>query len=638
MNPFLFNQTWRILVIDDNEAIHADFRKILTSRRPSDELAGDEEAIFGQRKPMALHDTFEIDCALQGKEGCDKAAAAAAAGKPYHLAFVDMRMPPGWDGVQTIEKLWTIDPQLHVVICSAYSDYSWERIIGTLGATDRLLILKKPFDDLEVSQIATALTAKWLATEQAKMRLSEMEKLVQLRTAELKQAALVDKLTGLPNRELLNDRLSQLIHYTRRDPTRKFAVLFLDFDRFKVVNDSLGHSVGDMLLIAIAERLLNETRGTDTVASLGTAARLGGDEFIVVLDHLRDFHDAARVTERLLETLRVPYNLKGHTVHTTASVGITTSAVAYSNPDDMIRDADTAMYRAKAAGKARYMLFDQKMHEDAVKRLTLEDDLRQAIDLNQLFVNYQPIVSLSNSSPVGFEALVRWQHPKRGLISPLDFISLAEEIGVIVPLGYFVLTTACRQLADWRKRRPEFCEAAISVNLSRKQLAAPDLVERVAQILAETGIRPHDLKLEITESSIMENPDEAVRVLGQIRALGVELHMDDFGTGYSSLSCLHRFPITGLKIDRAFVEDVQIRRDAAALIKAIVNLAHDLGIQVVAEGLEMPAQVAFLQALECDMGQGFRFAKPLSAEAAEKYFVSTLLPAAAESEVLKPAI
>ena len=288
------------------------------------------------------------------------------------------------------------------------------------------------------------------------------------------------------------------------------------------------------------------------------------------------------------------------------------------------------MYRAKAAGKARYMLFDQQMHDDAVKRLTLEDDLRQAIDLNQLFLNYQPIVSLSNSAPVGFEALVRWQHPKRGLISPLDFISLAEEIGVIVPLGYWVLTTACRQLADWRKRRPEFRDVAISVNLSQKQLAAPDLVDRVAQVLAETGIRPSDLKLEITESAIMENPEEAVRVLNEIRALGVELHMDDFGTGYSSLSCLHRFPITGLKIDRAFVEDIQIRRDAAALIKAIVNLAHDLNIHVVAEGLEMPAQVAFLQALDCDLGQGFRFAKPLSAEAAEEYFTtSTLLAASA---------
>jgi diguanylate cyclase (GGDEF)-like protein len=625
MNVFESNPTWRILVIDDNEAIHADFRKILTSRGPSPDLAGDEAALFGQTEAAAQRDRFEIDTALQGKEGFDKAAAAVAAGNPYHLAFVDMRMPPGWDGVETIQKLWTADPKLHVVICSAYSDYSWERIISALGTTDRLLILKKPFDELEVRQIATALTAKWLAMTQAQVKFSELDQIVQLRTAELKRVALIDKLTGLPNRELLSDRLNQLIHQGRRDPTRKFAVVFLDFDRFKVVNDSLGHSVGDMLLIAIAERLSNETRGTDTVASLGTAARLGGDEFIVVLDNLRDHHDAARVTERLMEALTAPYTVSGHVVHATVSAGVTTNAVGYSNPDDMIRDADTAMYRAKAAGRARYMLFDQKMHEDAVSRLVLEDDLRKAIELNQLFLNYQPIVSLSNNVPVCFEALVRWKHPTRGLISPLQFIGIAEEIGVIIPLGYWVLHEACRQLADWRKRRPEFGDIAMSVNLSRKQLADPELVARIAKTIEDTGIRPEDLKLELTESAVMENPDEAVRVLGKIRDLGVELHIDDFGTGYSSLSCLHRFPISGLKIDRAFVEDVQVRKGAAALIKAIVNLAHELGIHVVAEGLELPAQVAFLQALDCDLGQGFRFSKPLAPEAAEQYFASTLL-------------
>lgn len=629
MSSLLLNQTRRILVIDDNEAIHLDFRKILTSRRTLD-LRGEEDALFGDPKsasPAHPSVSFEIDSALQGEEGYQKVAAAVAAGNPYQLAFVDMRMPPGWDGVQTTQKLWDADPHLQVVICSAYSEYSWERIIGTLGSTDRLLILKKPFDQLEVGQLAAALTSKWIATAKAELKLSEMEQLVRLRTAELKHMALVDRLTGLPNRELLDDRLSQLLQYHKRDAARKFAVLFLDFDRFKVVNDSLGHAVGDRLLIAIADRLRDETRGSDTVASLGTAARLGGDEFVVLLDHLREHHDAARVAERLLEVLRAPYDLHGHVVHSTVSIGVTTSAVGYANPEDMIRDADTAMYRAKAAGKARYMLFDQQMHADAVCRLTLENDLRQAIDLDQLLLNYQPIVTLSTAAPVGFEALVRWRHPQRGLVSPLDFIPLAEEIGFIVPLGYWVLTTACRQLADWQRRRPEFRNISVSVNLSRKQLTAPDLVDRVGQILAETGVRAADLKLEITESAIMDDPEVAVRVLTAIRAMGIELYMDDFGTGYSSLSCLHRFPISGLKIDRAFVEDIQVRRDASALIKAIVNLAHELGIQVVAEGLEMPAQVAFLKALDCDLGQGFRFAKPLSAAAAEEY-LATFVPKA----------
>ncbi len=616
------SQPWRILVIDDNEAIHADFRKILQHGRPSTDLAGDEEALFGSARPAVVPSSFAMDCAQQGEEGHQMLMAALAAGQPYHVAFVDMRMPPGWDGVQTIQKLWEVDPRLQVVICSAYSEYSFEKIIGALGVTDRLLILKKPFDELEVSQLATALTAKWHATAQAELKLSEMERLVKLRTSELKQAALVDRLTGLPNRELLNDRLNQLIQHARRDNSQKFALLFLDFDRFKVVNDSLGHNTGDQLLIAIADRLRDATRGTDTIACLGTAARLGGDEFVVVLDQLRDYHDAARVTERLIETLSRPYNLNGHIVHSTASVGVTTNAVEYTKPDEMIRDADTAMYRAKAAGRARYMLFDQHMHDDAVCRLTLENDLRQAIELDQLVLHYQPIVALSTGKPVGFEALVRWQHPVRGLVSPLQFISLAEEIGFIVPLGYWVLSTACKQLAEWRNRLPEFSNIGVSVNLSRKQLAAPDLIERIAGTLAETGLPPGDLKLEITESAIMENPEEAVKILTQIRSMGIELHMDDFGTGYSSLSCLHRFPLTGLKIDRAFVEDIQIRRDAAALVKAVVNLAHDMGIHVVAEGLELPSQVAFLQAMDCDLGQGFRFARPLTAAAAEAYLLS----------------
>jgi EAL domain-containing protein (putative c-di-GMP-specific phosphodiesterase class I) len=271
------------------------------------------------------------------------------------------------------------------------------------------------------------------------------------------------------------------------------------------------------------------------------------------------------------------------------------------------------------------MLFDQKMHEDVVGRLTLENDLRQSIARNQLVLHYQPIVALSDGVPVGFEALVRWQHPQRGLVSPLAFISLAEEIGFIVPLGYWVLTEACRQLADWRRRRPEFADVGISVNLSRKQLTAPDLLVRIRDTLAQAGLEPSSLKLEITESAVMENYAQAVEILGQVRAMGIELHMDDFGTGYSSLSCLHRLPITGVKIDRSFVEDIDIRKEAASLIRAVVQLAHDMGIQVVAEGLEQPAQVTFLQALHCDLGQGFRFARPLNALAAEEYLLSTRL-------------
>ena len=632
MSTNLLDQKRRILVIDDNDAIHGDFRKIL-SRTAPDALDDDEAAIFGDARPVTSQVEFEIDCALQGEEGYQKVAAAVAADCPYQVAFVDMRMPPGWDGVQTIQKLWDVDPDLQVVICTAYSDYSWEQIVQHLGSTDRMLILKKPFDDLEVCQLATALTAKRLVTAQANLKLAQLEQLVQTRTDDLKRAALVDKLTGLPNRELLYDRLTQLIRRSKRDPNHGFALLFLDFDRFKIVNDSLGHEIGDLLLIEIANRLLKELRSVDTIAppltpppipgaNSGTAVRLGGDEFVVVLDHLQNPSDAARVTERLLAAVGAPYDLKGHIVHTTASVGITTSCVGYENPEDMIRDADTAMYRAKAAGKAQYILFDRQMHEDAMARLNLENDLRRAVECGQFILHFQPIVCLSSGNVTAFEALVRWNHPTRGLIPPLEFIPLAEEIGVIVPLGHWILAEACRQLADWRNRRPEFASVGISVNLSRKQLAAPDLLQRIAQVLGETGIRPTDLKLEITESTIMEDGDRGVKVLQQLRKMGVLLHMDDFGTGYSSLSCLHRFPINGLKIDRCFVNNVSERRDYAAVVNAIVSLTRNLDIELVAEGVETHEQARMLQSMGCDLAQGYLFARPLDPTAAEAFLVA----------------
>ena len=623
MNDSILNQTRRVLVIDDTEAIHADFRTILGGGTRPAELADDEFVLFGDvYDPMPDKTKFEIDSALQGVEGYEKVSAAVAAQNPYHLAFVDMRMPPGWDGVQTIQKLWEVDPDLHVVICSAYSAYSWKEIAGKLGGSDRLLILKKPFDEYEVYQIACSQTAKWLLARQAQLKLSELEHLVEKRTAELRESALVDRLTGLPNRDLLNDRLNQLIGHCKRDPNRKFAVLFLDLDRFKVINDSLGHEIGDLMIIGIAERLRQEIRKTDTVATMATAARLGGDEFIVVLDELREHHDAIRVTERLLETLAKPYDLKGNVVHCTASIGITTNAIKYTAPDQMIRDADIAMYRAKAAGKACYMLFDRVMHDDAVRRLTLENDLREAIALGQLCLQYQPIISLITGEPIGFEALVRWQHPERGMISPLEFIPLAEEIGMIIPVGYWVLNEACRQLIDWRRAHPQFAGISMAVNVSRKQLAAPELVRSITTIMHDHELAPSDLKLEITESAVMDDPEEAVRVLHQIRRTDIELHMDDFGTGYSSLSCLHRFPIGGLKIDRSFVNNMLDRQDYALVIDAVISLTEKLGLRLVAEGVETADQMNLLQSMGCKLAQGYHFSKPLNPEQARQFVLT----------------
>jgi predicted signal transduction protein with EAL and GGDEF domain len=462
-----------------------------------------------------------------------------------------------------------------------------------------------------------------------------IEEKVAQRTAQLQTAALFDRLTGLPNRALLHDRLTQKLKQVARDRDSIFAVFFLDFDRFKAVNDSLGHEIGDLLLSSIGKRLSQAIRDIDTVTGTHTTAqagspavaastwdtvgRLGGDEFIILLDELRSPLDAARVANRILESLATPHDMKGHIVHITASIGITTSAVGYTSADVMIRDADTAMYRAKAEGKSRFVIFDQQMHTAAMERLTLENDLRRAVDRNELILEYQPIVSLQAGVITGFEALLRWRHPGRGIIPPLDFIPLAEETGLIVPIGYWVLEQAASQLMLWRERHAEFAGLFMSVNLSRKQLAIPDLAQRVGQILRKCRIDPRDIWLEITENVVIGDLDHAIVALDELRQLGVQLQLDDFGTGYSSLSCLPQLPIRGLKIDKAFVRNIVGRKDHVAVIEAIVSLANNLGIQIVAEGIETAEQAVLLRGLGCQKAQGYLFSKPLSPNAAEAF-------------------
>jgi diguanylate cyclase (GGDEF)-like protein/PAS domain S-box-containing protein len=439
--------------------------------------------------------------------------------------------------------------------------------------------------------------------------------------------ALHDGLTGLSNRALFLDRLGQAIERAKRQQGYQFAVLFLDLDRFKVVNDSLGHSVGDQLLVAIARRLEGSIKFSDTLA------RLGEDEFTILIEEIKDVSDATRLAERIHLDLQSPFTLNGQDVFTTASIGIALNDPKYDRPEDVLRNADTAMYRAKALGRARHELFDTAMHDRAVALLQLETDLRRAIAVNDLGVScqefqmrYQPIVNLKTGKVSGFESLVRWRHPIRGWISPGAFIPVAEETGLIVPLGQWILKEACHQLKQWQHELPAHLPLSVSVNLSTRQFAQPDLLEQVSQILHDVelakGQLKLNLKLEITESAIMENPEAATELLKQFKALGVQLMIDDFGTGYSSLSYLQRFPFDMVKIDQSFVGRLGTDEDSEEIVRAIVTLAHNLGMEIVAEGVETADHCNQLRSLNAEYGQGYFFAKPLTAKDVASFLAS----------------
>ncbi|MHC4775049.1 MAG: putative bifunctional diguanylate cyclase/phosphodiesterase [Planctomycetota bacterium] len=443
---------------------------------------------------------------------------------------------------------------------------------------------------------------------------------------ELRHQAQHDALTNLPARSLLTDRLAQAITRAKRLPNYKFAVLFLDFDRFKIINDSLGHEVGDQLLIAISERLRANLRGLDTPARIGDAhlpARLGGDEFVVLLDGIVDGRDALIVAERLQEALSKPYILEGHEVISTASIGIVFSDGNYERPDDILRDADTAMYQAKSSGKARHVVFDEHMHSEVIQRLNLEKELRRAADQNEFALNYQPIVSLATAQVRGFEALIRWNHPERGVISPAQFIGLAEELGLILPIGDWVLREACLQLRRWQQERQGLSPLSMTVNLSKKQLTHPDLVASVDALIKEVGVKPSSIVLEITESTIMDNFDAITPVLSELHEVGVLLAMDDFGTGHSSLGFLNLVPMDILKIDRSFINRTGNARQHSAIIQSILQLAHAMEMEVVAEGVETEEQLILLQDLECNYCQGFLFSKPLAPEQAQQFIAES---------------
>ncbi len=428
--------------------------------------------------------------------------------------------------------------------------------------------------------------------------------------------ALHDALTGLPNRTLFMDRLKHVLASAHRHKDSMYAVLFLDMDRFKVINDSLGHTLGDQLLILVGRKLTECLRPGDTVA------RLGGDEFAILLEDISGLNDAVDVAKRIRAKLSTPLLLKSTEVFPSASIGIALSLQAYERPEQILRDADVAMYQAKAKGNSCHEVFDSRMHASILSRLQLEADLRRAIDHKEFIVHYQPIMNLGNQRLVGFEALIRWNHPERGMIYPMEFIPLAEQNGLIAAIGEWIMRESCKQLAMWQRQYPQTPPLQMSMNISGKQFSQTGLIDQLEAIIGETGVNADSVALEITESMIMDNIDTAIATMARLREMGFHIHIDDFGTGYSSLSYLHRFPVTALKIDRVFISKLTETGENAEIITSIISLAKSLNLNVIAEGLELNHQLSHIKDMQCGYGQGYFFSRPLDSSAIDSWIRS----------------
>lgn len=736
---------FRIIVIDDNPAIHQDFIKILTTNYKSKNLESLEAELFEDTKTESesvVLPRFQIDTATQGQEGVLKIQKAFEEQNPYALAFVDIRMPPGWDGIETIKHIWACDKDMQVVICTAYSDYTWEKTVQNLGTSDNLLILKKPFDNVAVRQLACALTKKWqLMNEATKHRLM-LEKTVQERTDSLQQSlsltratlessndgilvvsqqgeivdynsnvvemwkvpveifekkdyqqflehgllqlqnaadfvgrvqklndspeeisidtlrfnderifecysqphklhnvtvgrvwsfrditqrvlleqrlefqATHDMLTGLPNRVLLQDRMLQAMARAERNGTR-MAVLFFDLDRFKLINDSLTHQAGDELLVAVASRLNAVLRKEDTMA------RLGGDEFVVLASMMNSEDDIIFFTSKLLSLLRKPFKVMGRELFVTGSIGVCLYPDDGKSSDELLRNADLAMYYAKELGGDQFQFYTNTLNAKVLARLEQETELQRAIEQQEFMLYYQPQIDVVTDKMISVEALLRWQHPTKGVILPLDFIPLAEESKLIVPIGEWVIKTACQQIKAWHDAG--LPKIRVAVNVTTAQFQQDNFVRTVQQILEETGLQAEYLEIEVTENVMLTNKG-LVEIINQLKALGVQIVLDDFGTGNSSLNYLRKVPVDRLKIDKSFVQGISEtkqddeEKNGAVIVQAIIAMAHSLNLNVVAEGIETASQFKFLKDQHCEDVQGFYLSQPLSAKELESF-------------------
>ncbi len=472
------------------------------------------------------------------------------------------------------------------------------------------------------TRIVTSISIRMVNQDGMKLHMATVRDITEQKRIErqLRHNATHDPLTGLPNRTLFIERLRKAMSYSQRVETPNYAVLFLDLDAFKVVNDSLGHAMGDHLLVEISHRLKKCLRPWDTIA------RHGGDEFTILIEQLHSKDDATEVADRIHNELRHPFQLGEHEVFTNASIGITLGDPGYNTTEEVLRDADTAMYQSKATHEAGYVIFDTVMHDIAKTRLKLETELRQALERNEFRIHYQPIVDIKSRRLKSFEALLRWQHPTRGLLTPSEFLGVAEETGLILPIGWWVLRATCKQLANWRSRYPRARKISVNVNIADKQFSHIDLPGKIASAIRDSQIPPELLHLEITESVFMDKPEAGAEILVRLKALGVGLHMDDFGTGYSSLSYLSHFPLDTLKVDRSFIIDIVENRNHQAIVKTIIHLATELKMDIIAEGIETPEQLKSVRKLGCTTAQGYLFSKAIDPDTAELLFDQRTIP------------
>jgi diguanylate cyclase (GGDEF)-like protein/PAS domain S-box-containing protein len=727
-------QNRRILLADDTPAIHEDFRKILLAEAPAPELDDMEAALFGTAVRKSDVE-FVLDSAYQGQEAVAKVREALEAGEPYAMAFIDMRMPPGWDGVETIEQLWLTDPRLQIVICTAYADQSWVEVFERLYARDRLLVLKKPFDPIEARQLASALTMKWQMTEDAAFKLNQLEQAVEERTRELSDANIIvqnsptilyrlrgepafpliyishnitkfghdpasllanpnwadvlidpadqagvadamarvlekdaegasieyrlctgdggrrwvenryvpvrdkegrlievegividvterkaaeeqlarlartDGLTGLANRATLTERLHQA-HAAARRGSMPFALHCLDLDHFKPVNDTFGHPAGDLLLREVAQRLKNCTRETDVVA------RLGGDEFAVLQSEMGELAAAGALAAKIQSELALPYMLGGNEVHVSASIGVCPYIAGSESPEEMLAQADAALYRSKEEGRNQYRFHSEELDLEVRARVALGEDLKKAIEREQLELYYQPQVELSSGKIVGVEALLRWHHPQQGLLEAAAFVPIAERTGGIVLLGRWVLDQACRQMSQWREQG--MAPPLVAINLSLGQLRkGAELVRDVVECLAKWQLDASVLEFDVTESTLAQMTWTHNDVLPQLRALGARIAIDDFGTEYSSFEYLRTYRVNHLKIAQSMLKRAIDDPDSAATVRAIMNLAREARIGIIVEGLETEAQRVFLGSTgSTTLAQGYYFSGAVVADEA----------------------